>query len=242
MISPPEIQMAATAAMEKLEESGRVPKISISKRETTTAVTFEYNEEVDAYVAAVEGTFGIKTTDLFVSFIFLYGGQPYDYLKDKDFQVTSPLYAGNLSIAGMGEDTGEGCLIIIDFEQNHSLIITPIPLSGEVEVIAFIAYETIHPIDDKFLPGVCLPLVELTTEPTAEGAVLTAEESARVDDAIRAHDHILLDFMSVGFPWCAPFRRVRVENGLAYFGTILSHTLILGEDMPGEWKFMVQGS
>lgn len=47
-----------------------------------------------------------------------------------------------------------------------------------------IKLETIHPIDPKFLPGVCLPVVELTTQPTAEGAPLTAEESANVQAAL----------------------------------------------------------
>lgn len=37
------------------------------------------------------------------------------------------------------------------------------------------------PIDPKFLPGVCLPVVELSTEPTEEGGILTAEESAAIE-------------------------------------------------------------
>lgn len=43
-------------------------------------------------------------------------------------------------------------------------------------------WETIHPIDPKFLPGVCLPVVEIATQPTDEGAPLTAEESAKMDE------------------------------------------------------------
>lgn len=36
--------------------------------------------------------------------------------------------------------------------------------------------ETIHQIEAKYLPGVCLPVVEFATEPTAENAMLTSEE------------------------------------------------------------------
>lgn len=48
--------------------------------------------------------------------------------------------------------------------------------------ISSIECETIHPIDPKYLPGVCLPVVELTTVATTEGAALTEEESARMDE------------------------------------------------------------
>lgn len=43
--------------------------------------------------------------------------------------------------------------------------------------------ETIHPIDPKFIPGAVLPVVELSTEPTEEGAPLTEKESAAIQAA-----------------------------------------------------------
>lgn len=43
-----------------------------------------------------------------------------------------------------------------------------------------IVTETIHPIDPKFLPGVCLPVVELGTVPT-EGYTPSAETIAQLD-------------------------------------------------------------
>lgn len=41
--------------------------------------------------------------------------------------------------------------------------------------------ETIHTINPKYLPGVCLPVVELTTQATNERTELTAEEAAMLD-------------------------------------------------------------
>ena len=54
--------------------------------------------------------------------------------------------------------------------------------------------ETIHPIDPKYLPGVCLPVVELTTVPTADGAALTAEESEMMNKAVAASDYVLIKY------------------------------------------------
>ena len=45
-----------------------------------------------------------------------------------------------------------------------------------------LAKKTIHPISPKFLPGLCLPLVEFTT-PMDIGCVLNAEDSAKLDAA-----------------------------------------------------------
>ena len=42
--------------------------------------------------------------------------------------------------------------------------------------------ETTTPIDPKYLPGVCLPVVELSTVGTSDGAALTAEESAKMEE------------------------------------------------------------
>ena len=43
--------------------------------------------------------------------------------------------------------------------------------------------ETVVPIKPEYLPGVCLPVVELRTALTEEGAPLTTEESAKLTDA-----------------------------------------------------------
>lgn len=62
--------------------------------------------------------------------------------------------------------------------------------------------ETIVPIDPKYLPGVCLPVVELSTAVTAEGATLTAEESAKMD-AVGGHACVIkctINMMEIEIP------------------------------------------
>ena len=94
--------------------------------------------------------------------------------------VCSELNAvGNNAIFGEGEDTGEPFLIILNGEDTFA-----IATQTEGTHTFSITQETIHPIDPKFLPGVCLPVVELTTVPTAKGAALTAEETAQVANAL----------------------------------------------------------
>lgn len=54
--------------------------------------------------------------------------------------------------------------------------------------------ETVHPIDPKYLPGVCLPVVEITSAPTEDGAALTAEEKAIVEAAMAQNAPIVVRF------------------------------------------------
>lgn len=127
---------------------------------------------------------------------------------------------GNLAIAGIGDDSGE----------NYVIVYTP-EIAGLMhktkqypETVALtINTETIVPIDQKFLPGVCLPVVELTTTPTAEGAALTAEETAQLANAFARSKYALFYALSVSpFPALCS---VLVEDGLSMFvGYIVSET------------------
>ena len=88
---------------------------------------------------------------------------------------------GNLSIAGEPEDTGEPFLFMYeDSEVWEGLFKGEAGFS--VTLSAWTQTEKTTPISDKYLPGVCLPVVELTTE-IANEVVLTAEESAKLTAA-----------------------------------------------------------
>lgn len=119
-------------------------------------------------------------------------------------------YVGNLKIFG-GADTGEPFALLSG-------------ISSQGEYVNFIAADTesygvgdsIHrigcsakgktivPIDPKFLPGVCLPVVEITTEPSAYGTPCTEAESTALTVAHKT-----------GLPAV-----ITMENGL---GTFVSH-------------------
>lgn len=87
------------------------------------------------------------------------------------------IYLGNMKFFG-GEDTGESFVACMAKESVWFFLALDYASGSHMKIVS---EETIHPIDQKYLPGVCLPVVELTTEPTADGVELTAEESAKMD-------------------------------------------------------------
>lgn len=97
-------------------------------------------------------------------------------------KIDGTTYLGNLYIVDpeVAEDTGEcffvGDLVTEEDRDGFCAFVTDGSTSISIET------ETIHPIDQKYLPGVCLPVVEIATQPTDEGAPLTAEESAKMDE------------------------------------------------------------
>jgi hypothetical protein len=86
---------------------------------------------------------------------------------------------GNTSIYGEGEDTGESFLVSEVFTAEESVIIIVDRNQGTHAEIIDLAGETIHPIDPKYLPGVCLPVVEIT-----DVSNITTEESAKLTACI----------------------------------------------------------
>lgn len=64
--------------------------------------------------------------------------------------------------------------------------------NGDEFYVPRIETETIVPIDPKYLPGVCLPVVELSTT-VASGAVFTAEENAKLTAAFAEGVPIVLN-------------------------------------------------
>lgn len=84
-----------------------------------------------------------------------------------------------------------------------------------------LSFKTIVPIDPKFLPGVCLPVVEFTTEPTEDGAPLTAEEAAIVQNLYDGGSLFIGKLISQGLIITTPFCLVTMrENGGAYGTTV----------------------
>lgn len=91
--------------------------------------------------------------------------------------------------------------------------------------------ETIHPIDPKYLPGVCLPVVELTTEPTVgTSASLTADESAKLDEVVTLKTPIVLNFVypDMGEMSCVCFYMASANGFVHHFSFGNTMTLIVG--------------
>lgn len=101
-------------------------------------------------------------------------------------EVVSFVLIGNQGMAGLGDDTGEPFLIWCGEQTDLSsvrlyTVITSVT-DGEHALSITKETETIHLIDPKYLPGVCLPLVELSTVITEEGVTLTDAEKAQVSE------------------------------------------------------------
>ena len=190
-----DISLGAKKAVLELEKSGKVAKSTIHSRDESTPVIIGAIEDLGGlHGAIVEGTFGVKPTDLYVSFDYRDSAGVLRKMWLDKIPVASPMYVGNQSIAGIGEDTGENWLIVIDFEQNASLIFyhNDIFDGEEITIESTITYETIHPIDPKYLPGVCLPVVELSTILGEEPVVLTAEENAKLNEVVASGSPFIL--------------------------------------------------
>ena len=111
------------------------------------------------------------------SFTVAYDGVTYEctaVTANVNAMVTG-VFIGNLSLEYMGDDTGEPFLIMFLAANNSNLFTVKAP--GTHTVAIYTQTETITPIDPKYLPGVCLPVVEIadfTALTEAEQAKLTA--------------------------------------------------------------------
>lgn len=106
--------------------------------------------------------------------------------------------------------------------------------------------ETIHPIDPKYLPGVCLPVVELSTTFKAgsqytdeEGKILTAafEKNTPVVIKCNADAGDLGTFENTALVWC-PATSGNFQLFVASFGGLILQILDL--DSAGKWACNVQ--
>lgn len=101
-------------------------------------------------------------------------------------EAAGTIYYGNAYLAAIVEglefeNTGEPFVLLV-VEPGFQAVINDPTLKTE-HTIGFIAVtETIHPISDKYLPGVCLPVVELETA-IGEMAPLSEADSAKLNKA-----------------------------------------------------------
>jgi hypothetical protein len=147
---------------------------------------------------------------------------------------------GNAVVWGM-EDTGEPFIILLFYEDEQWLI-GCIDFNCGTHMTVSTA-ETIHTIDPKFLPpssGGGLPVVELTTLPTPNGAELTFDEWKQIYD-LNGMPCILLCTVYDGSD-TIPFRIVASSFTLAgnvhYMAVSSLGTLEIAQSSKG-WKFYV---
>ena len=167
-----DISMAANKAVRNLEESGQVGRSEKGKVICQGIVAVWY-EDTDA-PRIVPGKTYLVTLD----------GEVFscvckEILQDNGSAVR---WLGNPSLfLNEYENTGESFVYI---EQYSDLICICDFATNEMKELPFVVSETetIRPIEPKFLPGVCLPVVELSTAINPH-ASLTVEENEALNYA-----------------------------------------------------------
>lgn len=147
-------------------------------------------------------------------------------------------YIGNISLAGIPEqNTGEPFFVADvhyangDVPDLHFCVAT----NGATHIT--VAIETTPPIDPKYLPGVCLPVVELSTEPgVGSGAKLTSTECAALNDAFNDQMPIVCKCSLMGITLSVPMLYVNspsTSSGYMGMSGVGDISLTLQDD--GAW-------
>lgn len=159
-------------------------------------------------------------------------------------EMSGVVFLGNGSILGITgvEDSGENFLVAVD--EDHVMGFLDFNGGSRMEISTA---ATIHPIDQKFLPGVCLPVVELSTKANIMEAVYLSEaDKTAMDDAWKKNTPCIIS-LGVGNMddvLMSTFTRhsdsgYRAFNGIFYhsFAGLLAVTL--EDNSADSWKILV---
>ena len=101
--------------------------------------------------------------------------------------------------------------------------------------------ETIHPIDPKFLPGVCLPVVELETQVSFDAPVNLTENDIAKFAALDGKSPIVLGFVFEGMAYTTmSVMKAEVEGNIMFWGTAnaFGYTLTIA-NTSGTWTLTI---
>lgn len=88
--------------------------------------------------------------------------------------------------------------------------------TNEIMYPASLTTETIHPIDPKYLPGVCLPVVEI-----ADYTELTEAECAALDKVASKNSPLVVKFNFDGIDICCALSRMNADGITVFSGAQL---------------------
>lgn len=106
-------------------------------------------------------------------------------LSAVDCTIKKESEVGSISVNLDG--TGDSCIVCVIYSSENIFNVKPglyvMCYSDNDTYVSYIEFaETIHPIDPKYLPGVCLPVVELSTVAT-NGAVFSEADNVKLTTA-----------------------------------------------------------
>ena len=116
-------------------------------------------------------------------------------------------YLGNMELLDGNASTANGSFLVLlayeDVAGESNAGWALVCLDGNYgSHMKIVGDETIHPIDQKFLPGVCLPVVEITSAAYPESGTveLSAEESVKLDAAVAEGFPVVVKMTIFGMP------------------------------------------
>lgn len=186
-----------------------------------TSVSLYYDEDTGGYVGEFQSEVDLATVlelrNERPMFNVYWNGK----MRECNSVETGGLFVtGNLSMFG-GADTGEPFTLICD-EGNHWAVIKWQSRDNyDITIVSVsIEHEIIYPIDPKFIPGVCLPVVELSTPISAalEKMEMTAEETAAVTNVLASNDYAIANFIFDSKPMLAVCMKTEVDGIPALVG------------------------
>ena len=115
-------------------------------------------------------------------------------------------------------------------------------MMGIAMYVSSLSNETIVPIDQKYLPGVCLPVVELTTEFSLDGAevALTEAESKNMDKAAKASLPIVVSGMFAGGKVMYVFSATSLPDGTTVYNALIMNITLIITNESGAWVMRVE--
>lgn len=125
--------------------------------------------------------------------------------KTTNAEGTEIRYLGNAAALG-GDDTGESFTIASAQASIEGIAVAVADFANGTKcTIIDPMGRTIHPIDPKYLPGVCLPVVEITSAAYPDSGIvaLSAEESTALTAAIESGTPCVIKFLTASDDSCS---------------------------------------
>lgn len=178
-----DINQAANKAMKRLAESGKIGK-------STAGMVLTWDGDKSNETDLGDGLFGVKIADYtdltkVDSITMEVIGFETTTIQKSQFTAAVNNPTGDILVGTIVADSIPILLAISaeyeDFKPGTYAVTT----GTQIRFISATIPETIHPIDPKYLPGVCLPVVELSTAIPIDGTEVefSTDESAKLTNA-----------------------------------------------------------
>lgn len=206
---PIEEQQAAQKAVKAIRKDGGVGYTKTTVIFPSTELKLVYNAPPGAYFSTLEDVPFYLTTGQKCKVVW--NGVEYNctcFSEETEDESTKMFFIGNAGLLNGINVTTEPFLIafiIITYEEGNTDKVVQI-ITLDPTATMSISTETIHPIDPKYLPGVCLPVVNLGVMLEVSNPALPLSEtvSAELDAVAEKMLPIVCIVNCVGYEVSAP--------------------------------------